>query len=156
RTSELAVVGSVGRKNTGTRVRFWPDPKYFDSPRISLRALRHVLRAKAVLCPGLTVRLYDEASGERDEWCYADGLRDYLLGLLVDQVVLRRALFLGSVERETDACEWPLAGLPEGELVQESYVNLIPTAQGGTHVNGLRTGLTDALREFCDFRNLLP
>jgi topoisomerase-4 subunit B len=156
RTSELDVVGTVGRKNTGTRVRFWPDPKYFDSPRISLRALRHVLRAKAVLCPGLTVRLHDEASGERDEWCYADGLRDYLRGLLVDQVVLPADLFLGSVERETDACEWALAWLPEGELVQESYVNLIPTAQGGTHVNGLRTGLTEALREFCDFRNLLP
>ncbi len=152
----LAVVGSVGKRNTGTRVRFWPDPKYFDSPRIALKPLRHILRAKAVLCPGLVVRLLDEASGEREEWCYADGLRDYLRGLLVDQQVLPAELFLGSVERETDVCEWALAWLPEGELVQESYVNLIPTAQGGTHVNGLRSGLTDALREFCDFRNLLP
>jgi topoisomerase-4 subunit B len=156
RTSALKPVGTVGRKNTGTRVRFWPDPKYFDSPKFNLRALRHVLRAKAVLCPGLTVRLFDAASGERDEWLYADGLRDYLRGLLVDQQVLPAQLFLGSVERETDVCEWALAWLPEGELVQESYVNLIPTAQGGTHVNGLRSGLTDALREFCDFRNLLP
>jgi topoisomerase-4 subunit B len=156
RVSALKPVGSVGRKNTGTRVRFWPDPKYFDSPKFNLRALRHVLRAKAVLCPGLTVRLIDAASGERDEWVYADGLRDYLRGLLVDQQVLPAELFLGSVERETDVCEWALAWLPEGELVQESYVNLIPTAQGGTHVNGLRSGLTDALREFCDFRNLLP
>lgn len=156
RVSPLSVVGSVGKKNTGTRVRFWPDPKYFDSAKFNLRALRHVLRAKAVLCPGLTVRLYDESSGERDEWCYADGLRDYLRGLLVDQSTLPRDLFLGNVEREADACEWALAWLPEGELVQESYVNLIPTAQGGTHVNGLRSGLTDALREFCDFRNLLP
>jgi topoisomerase-4 subunit B len=156
RVSALTPVGTVGRKNTGTRVRFWPDPKYFDSPKFNLRSLRHVLRAKAVLCPGLTVRLFDAASGERDEWCYADGLRDYLRGLLVDQQVLPAQLFLGSVERETDVCEWALAWLPEGELVQESYVNLIPTAQGGTHVNGLRSGLTDALREFCDFRNLLP
>jgi topoisomerase-4 subunit B len=156
RISALTPVGTVGRKNTGTRVRFWPDPKYFDSPKFNLRSLRHVLRAKAVLCPGLTVRLFDAASGERDEWCYADGLRDYLRGLLVDQQVLPAQLFLGSVERETDVCEWALAWLPEGELVQESYVNLIPTAQGGTHVNGLRSGLTDALREFCDFRNLLP
>src|SRR5690606_31482447 len=98
--SPLTVIGSVGRRNTGTRVRFWPDPRYFDAPRIALRALRHVLRAKAVLCPGLTVRLYDEAGGERDEWCYADGLRDYLRSLLVDQTVLPKDLFTGSVERE--------------------------------------------------------
>ncbi len=156
RASDLAVLGTVGRKNTGTRIRFLPDPKYFDSARFNLRALRHILRAKAVLCPGLTVRLFDEASGERDEWLYVDGLRDYLRGLLVDQAVLPRDLFLGKAERETDVCEWALAWLPEGEQVQESYVNLIPTAQGGTHVNGLRSGLTEALREFCDFRNLLP
>ncbi len=156
RASDLSVIGTVGKKNTGTRIRFLPDPKYFDTAKFNLRALRHILRAKAVLCPGLTVRLFDEASGERDEWLYVDGLRDYLRGLLVDQAVLPKDLFLGKAERETDVCEWALAWLPEGELVQESYVNLIPTAQGGTHVNGLRSGLTDALREFCDFRNLLP
>ena len=156
RASELTVIGSVGRRNTGTRIRFWPDAKYFDSAKFNLRALRHNLRAKAVLCPGLTVRLLDEASGEQDEWLYQDGLRDYLRGLLVDQACLPAELFLGNVEREADACEWALAWLPEGDLVQESYVNLIPTAQGGTHVNGLRSGLTEALREFCDFRNLLP
>src|SRR5690606_4308117 len=120
------------------------------------RALRHVLRAKAVLCPGLTVRLYDEAGGERDEWCYADGLRHYLRSLLVDQPVLPKDPFTGSVEREAEACEWALAWLPQGDLAQESYVNLIPSSQGGTHVNGLRSGLTEALREFCEFRNLLP
>ncbi len=156
RASDLTVIGTVGKKNTGTRIRFLPDAKYFDTPKFNLRALRHILRAKAVLCPGLTVRLFDEASGERDEWLYVDGLRDYLRGLLVDQAVLPKDLFLGKAERDTDVCEWALAWLPEGELVQESYVNLIPTAQGGTHVNGLRSGLTDALREFCDFRNLLP
>ena len=156
RATPLEVVGTVGRKNTGTRVRFWPDPKYFDSPKINVRALRHLLRAKAVLCPGLTVTLFDEASGERDTWHYEDGLRDYLKGELAGREMLPPDLFSGSLKKETEVVDWAVAWIPEGELVQESYVNLIPTAQHGTHVNGLRTGLTDALREFCDFRNLLP
>src|SRR5690554_3711080 len=156
RATPLEVVGTVGRKNTGTRVRFWPDPKYFDSPKFSLRALRHLLRAKAVLCPGLTVTLLDEASGERDTWYYEDGLRDYLKGALTDRELLPPDLFTGALRRDSETVDWAVAWVPEGELVQESYVNLIPTAQHGTHVNGLRTGFTDALREFCDFRNLLP
>ena len=156
RASALEVIGSVPRKQTGTTVRFWPDPKYFDSPRISLVKLRHLLQAKAVLCSGLTVRLTDEASGERNEWFYEDGLRDYLRSMLGDNAYLPPELYVHSVQRETEGVEFALAWVPEGELVQESYVNLIPTAQGGTHVNGLRTGLTEALREFCDFRNLLP
>jgi topoisomerase-4 subunit B len=156
RATPLEVVGTVGRKNTGTRVRFWPDPKYFDSPKFSLRALRHLLRAKAVLCPGLTVTLLDEASGERDTWYYEDGLRDYLKGALADRELLPPDLFTGALRRDSETVDWAVAWVPEGELVQESYVNLIPTAQHGTHVNGLRTGFTDALREFCDFRNLLP
>jgi len=156
RFSELTEIGQVGKRNTGTRVRFWPDPKYFDSPRISLPRLKHLLRAKAVLCPGLTVKFFDESTGERETWLYADGLRDYLRGLLVDQTYLPADLFSGAMKREHEAADWVIAWLPEGELQQESYVNLIPTAQGGTHVNGLRTGLTEALREFCEFRNLLP
>jgi topoisomerase-4 subunit B len=156
RASELEVVGQVGRRNTGTRLRFWPDPKYFDTPKISLTRLRHLLRAKAVLCPGLSVSLFDEASGERETWRYEDGLRDYLAGLLADAERLPQDLFTGRAERNGEHAEWALAWVPEGELAQESYVNLIPTPQGGTHVNGLRSGLTDALREFCDFRNLLP
>ncbi|WP_447729901.1 DNA topoisomerase IV subunit B [Pseudoxanthomonas suwonensis] len=156
RATPLEVVGTVGKKNTGTRVRFWPDPKYFDSPKINVRALRHLLRAKAVLCPGLTVTLFDEASGERDTWHYEDGLRDYLKNELAGREMLPPDLFSGSLKKETEVVDWAVAWIPEGELVQESYVNLIPTAQHGTHVNGLRTGLTDALREFCDFRNLLP
>ncbi|HEY0309687.1 MAG TPA: DNA topoisomerase IV subunit B [Luteimonas sp.] len=161
RASALEVAGSVGRRNTGTRLRFWPDPKYFDSPRFNLRALRHLLRAKAVLCPGLTVRLLDEASGERDEWRYDDGLRAYLSselqkGGLQKTELLPPDLFTGSLKKETEIVDWAIAWVADGELVQESYVNLIPTAQHGTHVNGLRTGCTDALREFCDFRNLLP
>ena len=160
--SALKTVGTVGKRNTGTRVRFWADPKYFDTPKFNLRALRHVLRAKAVLCPGLRVTLFDEASGERNEWYYEDGLRDYLRGLLTDREILPPDFFLGKAAKEGEAVDWALCWLPQSdanagiELPQESYVNLIPTAQGGTHVNGLRSGLTVALREFCDFRNLLP
>ncbi|MBN8715513.1 MAG: DNA topoisomerase IV subunit B [Xanthomonadales bacterium] len=156
RASPLQVVGTVGRKNTGTRLRFWPDPKYFDTPKFNLRALKHLLRAKAVLCPGLTVALFDEASGERMQWQYEDGLRDYLRGELEGRELLPPELFVGSLKKDTEVADWAVAWVPEGELVQESYVNLIPTAQHGTHVNGLRTGFTEALREFCDFRNLLP
>ncbi|WP_242164742.1 DNA topoisomerase IV subunit B [Lysobacter sp. M15] len=161
RTSDLDIVGSVGKRNTGTRLRFWPDPKYFDTPKFNLRALRHLLRAKAVLCPGLSVTLFDEASGERDQWHYEDGLRAYLKGELVDRELLPPEIFTGSLKKDTEIVDWAVAWVPSGdgqagELVQESYVNLIPTSQHGTHVNGLRTGFTDALREFCDFRNLLP
>jgi len=156
RASELKVVGTVPKKQTGTTVRFWPDPKYFDSPKISLPKLRHGLRAKAVLCAGLSVRLTDAATGEKDEWYYEDGLRDYLRSMLGDSQYLPSELYLGSLKRDTGSVDFALAWLLEGEITQESYVNLIPTAQGGTHVNGLRTGLTEALREFCDIRNLLP
>jgi topoisomerase-4 subunit B len=156
RASDLSVIGSVPKKQTGTTLRFWPDAKYFDTSRISLAKLKHVLRAKAVLCAGLSVRLTDAATGEKDEWHYEDGLQDYLRSMLGDTDYLPRELYLGSLKRESGAVDFVLAWLPEGELTQESYVNLIPTAQGGTHVNGLRSGLTEALREFCDIRNLLP
>ncbi|MBD9367548.1 DNA topoisomerase IV subunit B [Xanthomonas sp. XNM01] len=156
RATPLEVIGSVGKKNTGTKVRFWPDPKYFDTPKINARALRHLLRAKAVLCPGLNVTLVDEATGERDTWYFEDGLRDYLRGELAGRELLPPELFVGTLKKDTEVVDWAVSWIAEGELVQESYVNLIPTAQHGTHVNGLRSGLTDALREFCDFRNLLP
>ena len=161
RASELEIVGTVGKKHTGTRLRFWPDQKYFDTPRFNLRALKHLLRAKAVLCPGLTVKLLDIASGEKLEWHYEDGLRDYLRGELhagypQGHDLLPPELFVGKVSKDTETADWAVVWATEGELVQESYVNLIPTAQHGTHVNGLRTGFTDALREFCDFRSLLP
>ncbi|SEN00161.1 topoisomerase-4 subunit B [Luteibacter sp. UNCMF331Sha3.1] len=156
RASELDVIGSVPRKKTGTTLRFWPDPKYFDTPKILVSRLKHLLRAKAVLCAGLTVRLLDESTGETTEWYFEDGLPDYLRGELQGAEALPANLFVKHFARETDAVDVALAWLPEGELVQESYVNLIPTAQGGTHVNGLRSGLTNAIREFCDLRNLLP
>jgi topoisomerase-4 subunit B len=157
KVSDLDVVGKVGRNNTGTRVKFWPDEVYFDNPRFSLRQLQHVLRAKAVLCPGLKVSLFDEKSGERESWYYQDGLRDYLLDALQGTELVPADAFVGEMTGNTETAAWALAWLPEGgEPVTESYVNLIPTSQGGTHVNGLRAGLTDAVREFCEFRNLLP
>jgi topoisomerase-4 subunit B len=156
RSSELEVIGTVPKKKTGTTLRFWPDAKYFDTPKILVSKLKHLLRAKAVLCAGLTVRLLDEASGETTEWYFEDGLPDYLRGELQGAEALPSTLFVKHFARETDALDVALAWLPEGDLIQESYVNLIPTAQGGTHVNGLRSGLTNAIREFCDLRNLLP
>ncbi|PTR30974.1 DNA topoisomerase IV subunit B [Luteibacter sp. OK325] len=156
RSSELEVIGTVPKKKTGTTLRFWPDAKYFDTPKILVSKLKHLLRAKAVLCAGLTVRLLDEASGETTEWYFEDGLPDYLRGELQGAEALPSGLFVKHFARETDALDVALAWLPEGDLVQESYVNLIPTAQGGTHVNGLRSGLTNAIREFCDLRSLLP
>lgn len=155
--SDLEAIGEVGKRNTGTTLRFWPDEQYFDSVKISVAKLKHVLRAKAVLCPGLTVQLKDEASGEKEEWCYEDGLKDYLMEAVQGFELLPPEPFLGAMKGSTEAVDWAVIWLPEGgEGVTESYVNLIPTVQGGTHVNGLRSGLTEAIREFCEFRNLLP
>jgi topoisomerase-4 subunit B len=155
--SKLEVVGTVGKANTGTTIRFWPDPKYFDSPKISVSRLKHALKAKAVLCPGLTVRLRIEQPAEKIEWCYSGGLEEYLLESLAGSEILPAEPFAGSLTGNNEAIDWALAWHTNGgESVQESYVNLIPTPQGGTHVNGLRTGLTNALREFADFRSLLP
>lgn len=155
--SNLKVIGKVGQRNSGSTVRFWPDPKYFDSVKFSLPRLMHVMRAKAVLCPGLLVRFYDENTKKKTQWQYEDGLKDYLLGELQGADVLPEGSFTGKMEGNQEAVDWSLVWLPEGgEPVTESYVNLIPTTQGGTHVNGLRTGLTEAVREFCEFRNLLP
>jgi len=157
KVQKLKVIGEVGKKNTGTSIRFWPEAKYFDSIKFSVSRLRHVLRAKAVLCPGLHVVFFDEKSGETDEWYYEDGLTDYLMETLRGFELLPAEPFVGSLSSAHEAVDWALLWLPEGgEAVTESYVNLIPTAQGGTHVNGLRTGLTEAVREFCEFRNLLP
>ena len=157
KTSDLKVIDSCGQRNTGTILRFWPNAEYFDSVKFSVSRLRHVLRAKAVLCSGLTMSFYDENTSESVEWYYEDGLRDYIADALNGWEVLPAEPFIGSFAAENEAVDWAVQWLPEGgELVQESYVNLIPTPQGGTHVNGLRTGLLEAMREFCEFRNLLP
>jgi topoisomerase-4 subunit B len=157
KTSDLQVIDTCGQRNTGTILRFWPDPSYFDSVKFSVTRLRHVLRAKAVLCSGLTISFYDENTNESEEWFYEDGLRDYLVNSLQGWELLPASPFVGNFASENEAVDWAVQWLPEGgELIQESYVNLIPTPQGGTHVNGLRSGLLDAMREFCEFRNLLP
>jgi topoisomerase-4 subunit B len=154
---KLEVVGQVGRNNTGTTIRFWPDPQYFDSPKISVSRLKHALRAKAVLCPGLTVRLKVAKPKEDVEWLYSGGLEEYLLEAIGGAEFVPATPFAGSLAGKSEAVDWALVWLTEpSQVVTESYVNLIPTPQGGTHVNGLRTGLTNALREFCEFRNLLP
>jgi len=155
--SKLEEVGTVGKTNTGTTVRFWPDPQFFDSDKFSVPRLKHVLRAKAVLCPGLRVRLKIEATGEKEEWFYTGGLTQYLLDQLKDCEWMPQEPFAAQFNSEHEAVEWVFAWLLEGEhAVGESYVNLIPTPEGGTHVNGLRTGVADAVREFCEFRNLVP
>jgi len=157
KASNLEQVAKVGRNNTGTTLRFWPDPKYFDTVKFSVKQLLHVLRAKAVLCPGLQIQFLDENSGEQYEWQYEDGLTDYLVDALQGIQTIPAEPFTGSLSGNDEAADWAIVWLPEGgEGVTESYVNLIPTAQGGTHVNGLRTGLTEAVREFCEFRSLLP
>jgi len=154
--SQLSVIGSVGRRNTGTVLRFWPESSYFDSPRLSLPRLKHLLRAKAVLCPGLRVVLV-EPDGAESAWEYEDGLRDYLAQATDGYEVLPPSPFVGHFADDEQACDWAIQWLPEGgEPLMESYVNLIPTPQGGTHVNGLRAGLLEALREFCEYRSLLP
>ncbi len=152
----LSEVGSVARKRTGTRLRFWPDPQYFDSPKIALSRLKHLLRAKAVLCAGLEIQLHDQLNDAEETWHYEDGLVDYLGGALEGLECLPAEIFVKHSERDSEGLDVALTWVPEGELVQESYVNLIPTLQGGTHVNGLRSGLIGAVREFCDIRNLLP
>ena len=157
KASELEVIGTVGKRNTGTSIRFWPDAKYFDTAKFSVSRLKHILKAKAVLCPGLTVKFDDKNSNEQLTWFYEDGLRSYLSDAVAEFISLPEEPFCGQFVAKVERVEWAVLWLPEGgELIQESYVNLIPTAQGGTHVNGFRQGLLDALRDFCEFRNLLP
>ncbi len=157
-TSKLEVINSVGARNTGTTIRFWPDPKFFDADKFSVPQLTHTLKAKAVLCPGLRVRFANEATGEKEEWFYSGDLGAYLLEELgKSRVSARRADQRQAARRGRTRVEYALIWAPEAEkLVAESYVNLIPTVEGGTHVNGLRSAVTQAVREFCEFRNLVP
>jgi len=157
KASKLIKIGTVGIRNTGSMVRFWPDEQYFDSVKISLTRLKHVMRAKAVLCPGLTVSFTNKLTGETDSWYFEDGLRDYLLENLSDYERIPQAPFVGDHDGKEEGVSWAIIWLPDaGQLIAESYVNLIPTPQGGTHVNGFRSGLLAAVKEFCEFRNLIP
>lgn len=156
--TDLEEVGTVGKANTGTSITFWPDAKYFDSNKVSVNKLKHVLRAKAVLCPGLKLSLKSEQTDEQWEWCYQNGLKEYLLDRVGDVEICPEIPFMAESSATTEAVEWGIVWAVDSlpEVIAESYVNLVPTAQGGTHVNGLRAGLTEAMREFCEFRNLLP
>ncbi|MBF0224966.1 MAG: DNA topoisomerase IV subunit B [Desulfobacterales bacterium] len=155
---ELKIIGKLEKKkDTGSSVHFWPNPIYFDNPKISRSKLKHILRAKAVLCPKLKIRYYDEENNECLEWYYEDGLRDYLIESLKDYQIIPDAPFRGNFEIEDASAIWALVWLAdEGDPVNESYVNLIPTIQGGTHINGFKAGLLGSIKEFCDFRKLLP
>jgi topoisomerase-4 subunit B len=155
---ELKVVGQVGKRNTGTTIRFWPDEKFFDSPKYSVPRLKHVMRAKAVLAPGLRMRFVNESdAADNEEWHYENGLPAYLMSELEGAPTIPEEPYVGTFKGSSEEVEWAVVWLADdGDLITESYVNLIPTAQGGTHVNGFRTGLTDAIREFCELRNLLP
>jgi len=156
--TELAKVDTIGRNNTGSAVRFWPDERYFDSCNISVVKLKHVLQAKAVLCPGLQINLNVEASQEQWQWCYQDGLKEYLLEQIGVAECVPEPPFMQAQASDHETVEWAVTWLGEArsEGTAESYVNLVPTPLGGTHVNGLRAGLTEAIREFCEFRSLLP
>lgn len=157
KATSLEEIGSVGKRNTGTSIRFWPDKKYFDSGNYSISRLTHLLRAKAVLCPGLRIRFSHEENDEKLEWYYEDGISDYLAENLANRNTLPGKPICHSFSADEEAAEWALSWVTEGEeWATESYVNLIPTIQGGTHVNGMRTGLTDAVRDFCDARKLTP
>ncbi|WP_295648522.1 DNA topoisomerase IV subunit B [uncultured Haemophilus sp.] len=157
KVEELEVIGTCGRRTTGTTVHFKPNPKYFDSKNFSVSRLRHLLRAKAVLCSGLEIKFVDKVNNTEDVWCYQDGLSDYLTEAVNGFETLPEKPFVGEFKGSTEAVSWASLWLPEGgELIAESYVNLIPTVQGGTHVNGLRQGLLNAMTEYCEFRNKLP
>jgi topoisomerase-4 subunit B len=157
KTSDLIVSGKVGQRNTGTFIRFWPNPKYFETITYSLKRLIHLLRAKAVLCPKLQITFKNQMTGEAFKWYYEDGLKDYLQEALPDDELIPQTPFIGELNGNEEAVSWAVVWHPErNDPVAESYVNLIPTSQGGTHVNGFRAGLLNAVREFCEFRKLIP
>ena len=155
--ADLKIVDTCGQRNTGTILRFWPDSKYFDSVKFSISRLRHILKAKAVLCGGLSVSFFDENTNQTEEWYFEDGLRDYLMESSSNYTTLPEDPFIGKSSTNSESVEWAIQWMPDGgETIQESYVNLIPTTQGGTHINGMRSGILEAIREFCELRSLLP
>ncbi|KYP97420.1 DNA topoisomerase IV subunit B, partial [Sodalis-like endosymbiont of Proechinophthirus fluctus] len=157
KVEDLSVVGTCPKRNTGTSIHFWPDENFFDNPQFSISRLTHLLKAKAVLCPGVEIIFQDQLNNTKQRWCYQTGLTDYLNEAINGLITLPEAPFVGAVSSDTETVDWVLLWLPEGgEPLTESYVNLIPTAHGGTHVNGLRQGLLDAMRKFCEYRNILP
>lgn len=154
---KLKSTGTCGTRQTGTDIWFSPDASYFDNPKFDVKELCNTLRAKAVLCPGLSVSFTDKKTDKTQRWYYEDGLKTYLLDQVGGQELLPAEPLIEHHKSASEQLDWAVVWLPEGgEIVGESYVNLVPTSAGGTHVNGLRTGLLEAMREFCDFHKLLP
>ena len=154
---ELKIIDNVGQRNSGTKILFKADSSFFDTEKISGKFLSNSLKAKAVLCPGLKIKFKDDVNGTKEEWCFVDGLGNYLISALAEGDYLPEEPILGDFEDEENSLAWAVTWeLREQESVTESYVNLIPTIQGGTHVAGMRSGITDAIKEFCDYRNLIP
>jgi len=155
--AKLKSIDSCNPRETGTSLRFWPNLKYFDTAKFSIPQLKHLLRAKAFLCPGLKLKFRNQQNNDTEEWFYQDGVKGYLTSTLIDTNRIPDPPFVGSFATENEAVEWALTWFQEDKpQITESYVNLIPTIAGGTHVNGLRTGLGEAMYEFCEMRKLLP
>ena len=157
KSKDLEEIATIGKRNTGTLIKFVPDPQYFDTVKFSIKGLRHNLRSKAVLCPGLEVTFNNEIDETKDRWIYKDGINNYLQASLDGLDCIPTTPFVISFKTKEEQLNCALTWTEQtSNTVAESFVNLIPTIGGGTHVNGLRSGLTDALKEFCEFRNLIP
>jgi topoisomerase-4 subunit B len=157
KSKDLEEIGEVGKRNTGTLIKFSPDPQYFDTIKFSIKKLRHNLRSKAVLCPGLEVNFANEIDETTDKWLFEDGIKDYLQASLDGLDCIPAIPFVISSKSKEEQLDCALTWTENTtNTTAESFVNLIPTIGGGTHVNGLRSGLTDALKEFCEFRSLIP
>ena len=158
KTTDLKKVGDIGPRNTGTSISFVPDPQYFENIKIDKSNLKHLLKAKAVLCPGLTIEYYDEKKNEKIPWNYENGLISYLSESSGNIELLLEESISCSKLADDNALDFVLnwSTKPAKNLMNESYVNLIPTAQGGSHMNGFKAGLLESVKEFCEFRNLIP
>ena len=156
--SDLKKVGDIGPRNTGTSISFVPDPQYFETIKIEKNTLKHLLKAKAVLCPGLTIEYQDDTKNEKLSWNYENGLTSYLSESSGDIELLLEESISCSKSGKNNALDFVLnwSTKPAKNLMNESYVNLIPTAQGGSHLNGFKAGLLESVKEFCEFRNLIP
>ena len=156
--NELKVVGEVGARNSGTTIKFKPNSKYFESEEIKVKELKHLLKAKAVLCPGLTIHFSNERKAEKIKWYFEDGLKSYLKEASDGIDLILEESILSSKDSDSQEVEFVVnwCGRPPKNKLDETYVNLIPTSQGGSHLNGFKSGLLEALKEFCEYRSLIP
>ena len=157
--SELKEIGDVGIRNTGTSIIFKPNPEYFEDINVQVKPLKHLLRAKAVLCPGLTIEFVNEKSPkDKEKWFFEDGLKSYLIESSEGSELILEESIICSKEGKAQELEFAInwSSRPPKNKLDETYVNLIPTVQGGSHLNGFKSGLLESIKEFCDYRNLLP